>query len=156
MTTSKLRRAYSLRISPKPAVFLDSSGVYDQLDETDCPEDLLSPTETSGNRDSAIFSWHIPLITDAPKLQPVRKKWMSRSLRLPKTRLVEDGPPASQPEEGDKSEMGNDTGSPNPEGDEQRVSDKFLGQKEVENEGEKQRSKKMKHYRKVRAQIFSY
>ncbi|XP_053575979.1 uncharacterized protein LOC128665799 [Bombina bombina] len=152
MTTNKFRRAYSLRIprSPKPA-FVDTSGFYDRLEEAECPEDPQVMNEISGNRDSTNFSWDVPLIDEAPKLQHCRKKWISRSLRVPKTRLADEGLSAAPTEEiyekEDISGSWNDPANTNP-CEKQKESDVSQKEKEAENEEDKQKCKKMKHYKK--------
>ncbi|KAM4617944.1 uncharacterized protein O3C94_021803 [Discoglossus pictus] len=158
MTTNKFRRAYSLRIprSPKPS-FVETSGLYDRLEEAECPEDPQVTSETRCNRDSTNFSWDVPLIDDAPKLQHCRKKWISRSLRVPKTRLAEDIPPVSQAEEAPEIEKDNrdswqDPDTPTPE--RRKDSDTSEKQREEENEGEKQKCKKMKYYKKSIDRVF--
>ncbi|KAM3920734.1 uncharacterized protein RB166_015151 [Leptodactylus fuscus] len=151
MSSNKFRRAYSLRIprSPKPAAFLDS---YDRLDETEAHDDYQGQKEASGKKDNS-YSWEIPLITEAPKLHYCRKKWSSKSLRLPKSRQAEVEAPASQPEEVTQKE--HDTYDPchEPErpssAEGRRLSSDSETQKETEDEGQKQKSKKMKQYKKT-------
>lgn len=154
MSSNKFRRAYSLRIprSPKPAPFLDSSGFYDRLDETETQDEYQGQNE--GRKHNNSFSWEIPLITEAPKLHYCRKKWSSKSLRLPKTRLSDAQPPTSQPEK--VMQMDDDTyddsyqESERPSSSEgRRSSDDSESHKETENEGQGQKSKKMKQYKKT-------
>lgn len=154
MSSNKFRRAYSLRIprSPKPPAFLDSSGFYDRLDETETQDEYQGQNE--GRKHNNSFSWEIPLITEAPKLHYCRKKWSSKSLRLPKTRLSDAQPPTSQPEK--VMQMDDDTyddsnqESERPSSSEgRRSSDDSESHKETENEGQGQKSKKMKQYKKT-------
>ncbi|KAG8563522.1 hypothetical protein GDO81_016113 [Engystomops pustulosus] len=153
MSSTKFRRAYSLRIprSPKPATFPDSSGFYDRLDETESQEDYQSQNEAIGKKDNS-FSWEIPLITDAPKLHYCRKKWSSKSLRLPKSRPAEAEPPVPQPDEVTTSDDDMNDLNQEPErsslSEDRRLSDDSEGNKETETEGQRQKSKKMKQYRK--------
>ncbi|CAH2324800.1 Hypothetical predicted protein [Pelobates cultripes] len=156
MTTSKFRRACSVRIprSPKPAVFLDT---YDRLEDTECQGDLTGLCETPGNRDSTFFSWDVPLITDAPKLQYCRKKWCSKSLRVPKTRVTETVSSDSQLQV--VSEM---DGYCTDSWQEPVIStintqtqwNDSQKREEVENEGEKQKGNKIKNYKKSIDRVF--
>lgn len=152
MPASKFRRAYSLRIprSPKPAAFLDSSGLYDRLDEAETQDEYQSQNE--GRKDNS-FSWEIPLITEAPKLHYCRRKWSSKSLRLPKTRLTDAEPSPCQSEK--VIQMDDDTYDSHQESERpsssegRRLSDDSESHKETENEGQGQKSKKMKQYKKT-------
>lgn len=153
MSSNKFRRAYSLRIprSPKPAAFLESSGFYDRLDETE-PQDEYQ-NENEGRKDNNSFSWEIPLITDAPKLHYCRKKWSSKSLRLPKSRPADAEPPTCQPEkvmqiEDDTYDSYQESERPS-SSEGRRLSDDSESHKETENEGQGQKSKKMKQYKKT-------
>ncbi|XP_077143473.1 uncharacterized protein LOC143806617 [Ranitomeya variabilis] len=155
MSSNKFRRAYSLRIpkSPKPATFLDPSGFYDRLDDTEFQDDHQGQNEVLGNKDNNSFSWEIPLITDAPKLHYCRKKWSSKSLRLPKSRPAEVEPPTCPTEEATQVEEDTCDSIQEPErpssSEGRRLSDDDESHKETENEGQRQKSKKMKQYKKT-------
>ncbi|KAE8607799.1 hypothetical protein XENTR_v10011290 [Xenopus tropicalis] len=150
MTTSKFRRAYSLRMprSPKPAAFVESSGLYDRLEETERLEDLPDLKETLGVTDNTNFSWDIPLITDPPKLNYCRKKWSSKSLRLPKTRMSESDPTECQTEVKETDSSWQESGD---QSSCEEFSDSIdcHAQKETEKDVEKPRSTKIKSYKKT-------
>ncbi|KAM4017647.1 uncharacterized protein ACNLHF_007259 [Anomaloglossus baeobatrachus] len=155
MSSNKFKRAYSLRIprSPKPATFLEPCGYYDRLDDTEFQDDHQGQNEAFGNKDSNSFSWEIPLITDAPKLHYCRKKWSSKSLRLPKSRPVEVEPPVCPTEEATQVEEDTCDSIQEPErpssSEGRRSSDDSESHKDTENEGQRQKSKKMKQYKKT-------
>ncbi|KAM9301762.1 uncharacterized protein PAF06_014982 [Gastrophryne carolinensis] len=152
MSSNKFRRAYSLRIplSQKSAAFLDSSGCYDRLEEAECQYEY-GQNDNSGKRDHSP-SWEIPLITEAPKLHCCRKKWSSKSLRLPKTRQADAGS-VCQPQEVTRINHNNrdlNQESDKPTSDaERRLSSDVQSLQEEENEGDKQKGKKIKHYKKT-------
>ncbi|OCT81663.1 hypothetical protein XELAEV_18024171mg [Xenopus laevis] len=152
MTTNRFRRAYSLRMprSPKPTAFVESSGLYDRLEETEHPEDFPDLEKTLGATDTN-FSWDIPLITDPPKLNYCRKKWSSKSLRLPKTRMEEEDPVEGQTEVKDINRHNSSWQEPEDQSSCEESSDSVDShtQREIENDGEKQRSTKMKSYKKL-------
>lgn len=153
MNNNKFRRAYSLRIprSPKPSTFLDSSGVYDRLDEMEIQDDHHGHNESSGNKHNS-FSLEIPLILEAPKLQYCRKKWSSKSLRLPKTRQAEavSNCQAQEVTQLDQSiQDSNQESDKFSSHDERRLSSDSQSCQKGEDEGDKQKGKKMKHYKKT-------
>ncbi|OCT84188.1 hypothetical protein XELAEV_18022329mg [Xenopus laevis] len=151
MTTNMFRRAYSLRMprSPKPASYVESSGLYDRLEETEHLEDLPDLKEKLGATETN-FSWGIPLITDPPKLNYCRLKWSSKSLRLPKTRMAEADPIEDQTEVKETDRHNSSWQEPEDQSSCEEASDSLDShtQREIQNDGEKQRSTKMKSYKK--------
>ncbi|KAG9461159.1 hypothetical protein GDO78_017881 [Eleutherodactylus coqui] len=153
MSSNKFRRAYSLRIprSPKPAAFVDSSGFYDRLHETEVAQDEYhGQNEALRKKDN--FSWEIPLITEPPKLHYCRRKWSSKSLRLPKSRQAGAEPQTSETE--DVMQVNCDTSDSyqepeKPSSSEGRRLSNDSERQEIENEGQRQKSKKMKQYKKT-------
>lgn len=166
----KTKRSYSLRNSrtPRSPAFLDASaGFYDRLEEADYPDG--HPT---GSRTGASFSRHqadtngkSPLITEEPKEVRNKRKRRTRSLRVTKTESrvflaessiyddldaeassQEESPKAvEEPALGEASPvtcyLGTDDGQQLIEGSEET--------KEENTEREKQKSNKMKQYKKT-------
>ncbi|KAG8437834.1 hypothetical protein GDO86_008511 [Hymenochirus boettgeri] len=155
MNTSKFKRAYSLRIprSPKPAAFYESPSLYGRLQETECSEDFQGLKETPELRDSTNFSWDIPLIDDQPtgKLSFCRRKWSSKSLKVPKPRMIQSETSDNQSEDAPERYKTSLWQEPEKESACDELSDTIPcnGRCELENDGEKQKTKKMKQYKKT-------
>ncbi|XP_078516958.1 uncharacterized protein LOC144781817 [Lissotriton helveticus] len=167
----KTKRSYSLRTprTPRAPAFLDASaGFYDRLEEADYPDAYPESHPTAGasfSRRQADTNGKSPLITEEPKEVRSRRKRRARSLRVTKTEsrvfLAESSiyddldAEASDQEESPKAGGEPALGEASPvtcylgTDDGQQLIEGSPETKEESTEREKQKSNKMKQYKKT-------